>query len=789
MRILKTLLFLLVIPVTAWSQALTFCSAGANCTVTGEWAFNNGLTVSGAYIDARKYGVVCDGVTDNNPTSAGPLQTAANAAMAANIWLFVPSNTAGDCKYSTTLTGYAFNSGYGQNIGLRLDGVGGICNNYGSKPSTAPASCLEYTGTGTAVEFGDGTHITYSPQAVGVGVKCGNASGCTNGWDFNSSISLGTSEGYVLDDISAYPGTGWTGWGNAYQFTNGFNLGHSSGLTIMRPLINSTTNAFACNGCSIVNILSPAVYQATHAYDFTGGTTSFTVTGSSQYEMVDVAYNFHDTAQAIYSNISASGKFLIDPQFGFSCAHCQIARAVSSGTGGEIFLGADFHDVYTTISLQVLTATRSSGGTGSGTGTCAVTFTNGGGSGATGTLPVTSGTLGSTITVTAGGANFTSAPTSATLSNGTATCSGTIVTTGTLTGAIPTAQFDFSGLAGSGSNYGVIDIADFSSGDTSDLCNTGSVAGMVCNAATAPYGIITHNAGTQILAHQAGFGQNIPVAIGTPTGIQPFADDASDLGIAGTRWRNLYVVKMPSLYADNQADSDNNIYFNAGLTAVHSVILNWLNKGTTEWQITNYSGTNALIFSDYQNSAATRLEFLPGSHTYFNVGSGAEHVFQYAGSNFIEVSGSSNSFFPSNNNTTSLGKAGNIWSDIEVGTVNGGAPQVSVATVSLTAQTASIGLTTMYTNSTGATHIYNVCGVAKTTSAGSAGTVTWTLSISSVQGNTTSASNLAIPNHWSANGCFTASVPNAGTIQYNTTVSGASGSPQYSLDLVASQIK
>lgn len=66
--------------------------------------------------------------------------------------------------------------------------------------------------------------------------------------------------------------------------------------------------------------------------------------------------------------------------------------------------------------------------TGSSTQTCNLASFNGGGSGATATVALTGTNViasGTAITQTAGGTGYTSAPTSATLSSGTATCSGT----------------------------------------------------------------------------------------------------------------------------------------------------------------------------------------------------------------------------------------------------------------------------------------------------------------------------------------------------------------------------
>jgi len=82
---------------------------------------------------------------------------------------------------------------------------------------------------------------------------------------------------------------------------------------------------------------------------------------------------------------------------------------------------------------NVISATYSSGGTATGSGTCLVTFISTSGNGASGVVTVTSGTIGSTITMLSGGGAYTAAPTTATLTNQTATtCSGTATVSTTL---------------------------------------------------------------------------------------------------------------------------------------------------------------------------------------------------------------------------------------------------------------------------------------------------------------------------------------------------------------------
>jgi hypothetical protein len=77
--------------------------------------------------------------------------------------------------------------------------------------------------------------------------------------------------------------------------------------------------------------------------------------------------------------------------------------------------------------------TYTGGLTASGTGSCQLASFNGGGSGATATVVVTNGVVGPALTVTALGSGFSSAPTTATGSSQSATCSGTAAVSTSLT--------------------------------------------------------------------------------------------------------------------------------------------------------------------------------------------------------------------------------------------------------------------------------------------------------------------------------------------------------------------
>lgn len=87
------------------------------------------------------------------------------------------------------------------------------------------------------------------------------------------------------------------------------------------------------------------------------------------------------------------------------------------------------------LTTGVLTAAYTSGITATGTGTCILVFTGGGGGNATASIAVTSNTPG-VITILAAGGNYSTGPTGAVVSNGSLTCTGPAVLTGTV-GTVP----------------------------------------------------------------------------------------------------------------------------------------------------------------------------------------------------------------------------------------------------------------------------------------------------------------------------------------------------------------
>lgn len=121
------------------------------------------------------------------------------------------------------------------------------------------------------------------------------------------------------------------------------------------------------------------------------------------------------------------------------------------------------------------------------------------------------------------------------------------------------------------------------------------------------------------------------------------------------------------------------------------------------------------------------------------------------------------------------------------GTVTNWDMKDKLSLVSLTARTASISTTTAITTPTGGAGLYRVIVDMVVTTAGTAGTVTATITTNngsaSFAQTSSTLSLTTLGNELSVS--FTARCGSATNIQYATTVSGATGSPQYSLNIRA----
>jgi len=143
---------------------------------------------------------------------------------------------------------------------------------------------------------------------------------------------------------------------------------------------------------------------------------------------------------------SGTGSLLIDAQLG-GTSQWKADKAGNStqlgtstaigfvGSGSNAYLNLPSNTSHTSA---VISGTYTSGGsiTGTNSQTCTVTFTApAGGTAASGTVALTgTNTIagGTSLTISVNGSNYTSAPTAATLGNGTATCSGTATVSTTL---------------------------------------------------------------------------------------------------------------------------------------------------------------------------------------------------------------------------------------------------------------------------------------------------------------------------------------------------------------------
>jgi hypothetical protein len=212
-------------------------------------------------------------------------------------------------------------------------------------------------------------------------------------------------------------------------------------------------------------------------------------------------------------------------------------------------------------SFALFSGTYTSGITATGTvgQTCALTAFNGAGSSATATVALTgTNTIagGTALVVTAGGSGYTSAPTSSTAGNGTATCSGTAVVATVID--YQTVASDFATcktltvpaltvtivLVASGSQPATgqcVDIINYGTGVVTVARSGQNINGAAANltiaagSASAPLGLHVVSDGTNYVAQTwgggAGGGMSIGGAITSATvGSVLFADGSGNLG-------------------------------------------------------------------------------------------------------------------------------------------------------------------------------------------------------------------------------------------------------------------
>lgn len=317
MKLLRALLFVLLLASTfATAQSVngqpTYVSGGQGKVIdTGEMVYNCGAK-----------GVSPGANVDNSVALQGCLQ----AASSQHVCAFLPSGT---YNYATTLNAYDSATVFGGHNGACVVGVGGLCNNSSSGPQT-PSSCLQYTGTGTAVEFGDNSIYTYHARWDNIGVKCNNASGCTLAMD---GRKLNSSQFY---DVSIQYGTSNATYGSAYTFVTDWNITGSSEVIIDKPFISYSTTGFAINNSSNIYLSGVDIYEVTNCFQFSGGDTSVHIFNSPNIESCDKVLSFDaDESSKAYDQVSFNNNTVIfDPQGAYNPTHNLLVSATTTGTNG-----------------------------------------------------------------------------------------------------------------------------------------------------------------------------------------------------------------------------------------------------------------------------------------------------------------------------------------------------------------------------------------------------------------------------------------------------------------------
>jgi hypothetical protein len=228
-----------------------------------------------------------------------------------------------------------------------------------------------------------------------------------------------------------------------------------------------STGGLICGGvwdANIINCNATLGQGGVGQVTITATATAFNVTATATvyvHEQVDqVITVLGSGCTSMGQPVSISGEAFSTSAPGCSpSAPCNITSTVGPFTFGtnDTTIAASSAGIVSTYSATTLTPTYTSGGTitGSSGQTCALTaFT--GVTNATGTVTLTSQNKiasGTQLTITSPGYGATVAPTTATLGNGTATCSGTAIvqteiTAGVMTAESPGATTLFSSVSG-----------------------------------------------------------------------------------------------------------------------------------------------------------------------------------------------------------------------------------------------------------------------------------------------------------------------------------------------------
>jgi len=240
--------------------------------------------------------------------------------------------------------------------------------------------------------------------------------GGTNIVDTDSIIRLNAHEGVKLEGLTQVVCSGLS-WGGSCG-------GHTS---FTQEIMNANGDSSGYADVHVLAGVSNFIVSHNYLYGTGGGDN-----GAGTDEGIKIESGASDHCTMIGNQIYMQRITpIINGATGNSCSDW---NTITDGTPPR----PDF--AFPDVSMGIASGMYESGGTISGTTgqTCALGSFNGGGSGATGTVALTgSNTIaaGTAIIITATGSGYYAAPSTATLSNGSATCSGTATIVGTRGGA------------------------------------------------------------------------------------------------------------------------------------------------------------------------------------------------------------------------------------------------------------------------------------------------------------------------------------------------------------------
>lgn len=236
---------------------------------------------------------------------------------------------------------------------------------------------------------------------------------------------------YFLNSFSLFPGIG-----SSYH-----NLPLCSGLNLVGQALGQTTllqGPLGVNpGTGAAFVLGPPTTGANTWQDTSGPGAAngpwYTLNSVTLGDTCEIATTASDASNFPVGSYAYLANFWTNANANYIQSQPEIITSFNATTGKICFNVP----IARTFTPGVFSATYVSGGTTSGTGTCNVgSFTGGGANSelAVGTIAVSGGAFGA-ITMVQGGYSFSSPATGATVTSGTATCSGNIVITSVLASA------------------------------------------------------------------------------------------------------------------------------------------------------------------------------------------------------------------------------------------------------------------------------------------------------------------------------------------------------------------